>query len=117
VQKTFAFFRETLALTGSGGLQTAGRGATRLAIERRTDAQRHKGRDFVASGGLETAPPSYRTRQFWRANFARANFARANFARANFACANFGTPILHVLISHAQILALYFSNISKGLKG
>jgi len=52
-------------LTGSGGLQTAGRGATRLAIKRRMDAQNHKGRDFVASGGLETAPPSYRTRQFF----------------------------------------------------
>ena len=50
-------------VTGSGGLQTAGRGAPRLAIERRTDAQSHKGRDCVASGGLETAPPC-RTRSF-----------------------------------------------------
>jgi len=42
---------------GSGGLQAAGRGATRLAFERHLDAQRQEGRDFVASGGLETAPP------------------------------------------------------------
>ena len=42
---------------GSGGLQTAGRGATRLANERHLDAQTKEGRDFVASGGLETAPP------------------------------------------------------------
>ena len=45
------------ACAGSGGLQTAGRGAPRPAIERCSDAQRHKGRDCVASGGLETAPP------------------------------------------------------------
>jgi len=62
-------FPGNACVTGSGGLQTAGRGATRLAIERHLDAQRHKGRDFVASGGLETAPPSYRMRQFKRSIF------------------------------------------------
>ena len=46
------------ACAGSGGLQTAGRGAPRLAIENHSDAQNQNGRDFVASGGLETAPPS-----------------------------------------------------------
>jgi len=65
--KIAAFFPKNACanweLTGSGGLQTAGRGAPRLAIERHLDAQNQKGRDFVASGGLETAPPSYRTRQ------------------------------------------------------
>ena len=54
------------ACARSGGLQTAGRGATRLAIEDHLDAQNHKRRDCVASGGLETAPPSYRTRSFFR---------------------------------------------------
>jgi hypothetical protein len=38
--------------------QAAGRGATRLAIKRLFEAQRHKRRDFVASGGLETAAPA-----------------------------------------------------------
>jgi len=48
------------ACAGSGGLQTAGRGATRLAIESYWNAQNTNGkrRGFAASGGLETAPPS-----------------------------------------------------------
>jgi len=57
--KTFAQFGflSKNACAGSGGLQTAGRGATRLAIKSHLDGQNQKGRDFVASGGLETAPP------------------------------------------------------------
>ena len=46
------------ACAGSGGLQAAERGATRLATEKHSNAQRQTGRDCVASGGLETAPPS-----------------------------------------------------------
>ena len=56
--------RRNACVTGSGGLQTAGRGATHPSIESHLDAQNQKRRDFVASGGLETAPPSYRTRSF-----------------------------------------------------
>jgi len=54
----------TDACARSGGLQTAGRGAKRLADERdlrderdTRDTRDAKGRDCVASGGLETAPP------------------------------------------------------------
>jgi len=43
------------SITGSGGLQAAGPGAERLAT---SVPSFQNGRDFVASGGLETAPPS-----------------------------------------------------------
>jgi len=56
--------RDDDSITGSGGLQTAGRGAKRLAIKSELGAQGQNGmrktktgRDCVASGGLETAPP------------------------------------------------------------
>jgi len=52
------------ACAGSGGLQTAGQGATRLAFEKHLDAQTGERRDCIASGGMETAPPSCRSRSF-----------------------------------------------------
>jgi len=62
--------RRRRACAGSGGLQAAGRGATRLAIESHLDAQNSKRRDCVASGGLETAPPcrmcSFKSRSAFR---------------------------------------------------